>query len=771
MAVRPKLTVPINGGAGGGGSGPLKKKVYEKIGQDKITLEQKIQDLKNWFYEDSGKYTLLDVPNWDDLNTSNISIWLYNGLSNPTTIEFYQSGSYKRIRIYDAVTYEIDNEENQWYNIGTNQQVNTPDCVFEEDYIIEEYRELFNAVCVPEKTLLKEKFEAIESALGIEIDTILKNKIYDYSGELTNNKSYKFKSDLSDFFTKYSEAESTLIYSMAAEDNMEEETPQLNATRSGTKGGSSQASNDLSSQEIIYRISYFYVAVEEQQPSLAKGNRTLIPRYCIKAESIQGGEYYYFEDNDGWVRDKNGTYVQAELPALNYQVGFVKNMDMIKDILLLPKTLGEKFEEPIKDWNYGKGGSITKPIYNIEPIFDINYLIMLMQQQLIPMENGNVSTTVYEDDDLQIDFNTYYQQSGANVEIGITIGWKLLSKNEWYKCEIVATPDNLTGGVNSTFEWSKTIVPDDYMQGDLLIFEAVSSQDELPSVAIDEENIAQGINPSVVTSLIGEFTENVTLEQKINDLKNWTYETKEVQGNKYKPVFDINGMLINAENYNTLDQAGIFDEQEDTLLYQDSKVSVYWTKHSSGSTLTWNVTNDDNALVHYINNVYVSPVTQQTMNDWEFSLDNTNSTTAIESEEELPIVELDSTNITSGFEDAFALFVQSVPDIIDVSLKAKIEAGVSLVILDSVTIPYSAINTANTNSYSTYGYIWKVTIQDDALKAAIKVDTIFDLVQIAPENICPFQDIDVESGTLTLYVKENNANIVIERIDIFRYNK
>ena len=634
-----KLIVPTNTS---GSTGPLENKVYKKVGQTRITLKQKIEDLKNWFYETYEGH-LYDVPKWNDIPFNESHTLFYD--DNSRRMSFYVDGTTKYLLIIDMTDnnkgYTIYSENyltyeaNKWYY--DYQVVDTPDFVLDDDYLSwdisigeEPYKQLFDAIYSTNRTL-DQKFDEVFKYVDQESLSLLKNKYYDIN-----------------------------------------------------------------------------------------------------------------------------------------------------------QTMEQKLEEGIQDWFYSRGGNVNKPLYNILPVFTSDFAQLLTQNNLMPSNNSSIS-----------DVTLYYEASKIKLEYGafISNGTQIFSfhwidlQNDGitYACDV-----SFSQGASSV-EWYIIQPVEENEEPQLLSEPSLEddseqitiTQDNLPSFNYNPLNVANGITPTIVTSVITTISNDVTLKQKIADLANWDYEKvvdNSVSG--YKPVFDVGSILMDSSKAQAIYEAGLFSNQNNTALYFDgdlqnnNDLEVYWTFQNGVVVIMWKVADDANNTYHVYaaqvmpgENQNDDPVTEWYKYDEPYS-DTPTEPTLFTDPDELPILDIDSSFIQSGFEDILPLFyeeVQSQETII--SLKDKFRTCLVLERIVGLTITENDL-VANDNAYSLspYLYVWKAQIQDDTFKDALKIETIFDLDQVAAENICPFQDIDTENGVLTLYVKEKNGNIVIDRIDIFKNN-
>lgn len=767
-----KLTVPINSG---GSTGPLENKVYKKVGQTKITLKQKIEDLKNWYYEDTPEH-LFDVPDWSAIPNGDDMVEIYIertsvGDDRNLTVAYVTDDSLgmKGVAINtDTATYFIYSgdfqnfEGNKWYshtgNPSNATQVDTPQIELDSNNVITDidgeptgYETIFAGIYGTEQVLLKDKFADVYRAIDENVDTtILKNKAYDnILTELKNLETYEFKEDCNDFFDKYNiVSEEVDIYAIP---EIEEETPSLNPGISMQSTPTREASVQLDDLEVVEYIYAFY------QPASNVGGKSTPEQRGIIVETSNNNTYFFIQGNSSWT--------ETMPPNLILREEYVKNADMLKLILKGEQTLEQKLSEGIKDWNYQKGETQNKPLYNISNVFE-TWVNLVAQNDLIPANNSSISAEI-----IYVEYGKFgvrYNAQRSSGTVNFFIEWVDIADNETiYGCSISVSASTFK---NPTYQWVKGIIESGNNQP---TFTPIATQEELPSFIYNAQYVSQGINPRIITSLITDFSETITLEEKIKDLKNWAYEETETTTDALKPVYDTVAVL--QDNMQTFGNAGLFTNVNNEILYSQNELEVYWTFSSGVITVTWKIPHDVEEYYDVYENT-IQEENSQLVSSWETYQEpydaqpgDLHVITPITSEDNLPEIEVDETLIESGYEDVFPLLYEQAKAITTISLKDKIESCLTLVRLSNITILSTDITESNSNSYasSPYLYIWKITLEDDAFKDALKVETIFDLDEVLPENICPFQDIDAENGTLTLYVKEK-SDIVISRIDIFK---
>ena len=693
---------------------------------ENILVEDKIDDLKNWFYENGG-IGLLNVPRWDQINFDDHEVSVYEDATNEVyiSIERYSSfGSSDSVYTVYVETkdkeYYITSYENEWYTRDELYEPVlislAPDIELDLENVVSGQHDLFRAIYGVKETLLKHKFKMIDDAIDKEINgMILKNKIYDNieQKELVNGNMYSFKENCSRFFAKYDTVKDIYnIFGNVVLDQVQQAEPSQYSEPAQSYDEPAQLS-----EETIFYIGY------KEQSSKGYGATT----HYIEIETNYT-TYYYYEDGDGWQMSSSMRSLADNSnmpPKLEYNSEYVEDMNMLLDILNLTtqQTLGEKFSEGIKNWNYEKGETQQKLIYDMESVFTLDYLDLIDEAELVP-ESGSIQQPLYYD--MENNVGLLYNAILAGEIYELTYTYGAIGQQgfaSWYYTCVVTFSDP----TNIQFNWTYTD------NGNTNLIE---SQDDMPTIDYKETNVMQGINPQLVSNLIATIENGISLEAKVKDLQNWEYETKE-------------GSLTNGSSY-TVKETISFDDLpiSDMTIYEDYSVAV-------GKIASISISNNF-LLVHLQeepNTMAMPFVYNISTNTW---LDDVY--------QYLPQLTYNSSATTSN-DNYLKKILEGAGDI-TISLKEKFETCLSLERLINVEIPVNSL--VSDSTYSTYGYNYKATIQDDAFIDALKVEIVYTLAQIDSENFCPIQDIDTTNGTLTLYVKQNSGNIVLNRIDIFK---
>lgn len=723
----------------------FKPKPYKIVN---TTVEQHNQDLKNWYYEgylnhdkithlfapDTSNYVLLNVPKWDIIREevweiidlapafyedSNVSIKAGVGISpyipgvEPQTVYIVQ------VLLNPTHYYYITDKYNSWIEVnGENQTeiVSAPNITLDASNFSD--NTLKNAVYGPQIYLLKHKFAEIDNIINKEVNGIvLKNKIYDYiqegSSELENGETYSFKEDCSDFFNmgfRFGD-----IYSTMGE-------VLLSAKGGETRGG--EMVYEPEAEEVRF-ITYDVEGIEPRggtkAPAMSVGTGYIMV-------GTTSGLYYFYADGNSWSGGAGlkgvaeGTYLP---PNLVYNSEYVQNEEALKAILNLggtkAQTLGEKFDEPIKNWTYDMSGVEHRLNYDMSVINSTEYLAMAETEGILPTNNSSSrETLLYEDTEKQFVLQYYVYKNNGNYYPRLTYGTYDGSDKQYnYDADVKVWYDENHNTINS--------------------------QNDLPEIDYDVNYVLVS-NTKLVTSLIADIPLKKTLEQKVEELPEWTYSKTDV----FKDIPDWSA-LEGREMY-------------EYVIYADSSdypaLGFYITENYVKELIYYP---DANTTYTIINENAIIDGVSFTANTWYCIDANTNQIVSTG-------VKPDMFNVNSEFianEEWFNAVIGKE----NKTLREKFQTCLVLERLHNITIAENDLE-VNNNSYASnpYLYVWKAQIQDEAFKNALKVEVVFDIAQITEENICPVQDIDNENGILTLYVKQKNGNIVLNRIDIFKNN-
>ena len=115
--------------------------------------------------------------------------------------------------------------------------------------------------------------------------------------------------------------------------------------------------------------------------------------------------------------------------------------------------------------------------------------------------------------------------------------------------------------------------------------------------------------------------------------------------------------------------------------------------------------------------------------------------------------------------------LEKILGIVKITFRQKFATCLTLERLEEIEISANDIETNyDYQEYYDAGYEYVAYIQNDAFKDALKVEVLFSIAQVNAGNICPLQEINTEDGVLTLFLKDASNDIVLNRIDIFKYN-
>lgn len=707
-----------------------------------IMVEDKMRDLKNWYYED-GDYGVLNIPNWEEFDNinDNEEIIVFENADNSVDSDLIvfarnDGDNYYYVTIQDLrisenrKEYYIQNvngygyEANCWYlrdyDDSEKEPIKlgkAPDIEFDEEYINYEYIDLFEAIVNYREIYLKNKFAEIEKKIATNTDgSILKDKIYDNTlkKELTAGKKYNFKNDCDDFFEKHGEDYTDIYVS-----DFSMEVPQLNALENSIEY--------VPETEEIGTITYTEI----------NGTPGIIVTTNITSYQYVQGEKGWYTNTTPSRRNSLENNSKTLPPELLYNAEYVRDIEKLSDILDLAKTqtLGEKFDEPIKKWNYDKkkGQEGYKPIFDIVPILMSN-LEAFANAGLFESQTG---TLLYQSEKVRLLFTNNNGNDGSELIFAWLIFFE--NENEILYCNSVIT----TAGSSPNVEWQVYKLPVGVGITDNA--PVATSQDELPFIDdYDASHIVEGYE-DIVSVLVKYMSSDkkITLEDKVKDLKNWYYETthtsevvKDGEELTLKEVIDFSNISSSGD------------------IYIDETNGVYISYISQPAQ---NPGEPSNRYIIYINGEYEYRYRNGWVNLSDYS-----------SVQPIPFI-----YDASCVNDSYALEQVANLTIVEkkkVYLKEKFETCLTLERLSQVEIDQQEIVSNTYNEYSTE-YPYMIEIEDEAFKDALKVEVLFTLTQLDSGNFCPLQEIDAENGIMTLFLKQNNANILLNRIDVFKFVK
>lgn len=538
-----------------------------------ITLDEKIKDLPNWQYE--TKTGILTIPNWEltyDYMGSYATVYAIN---NEIEIEF-GSSPVRGYSIYDItnntgymiyeedMTYSnITYKANIWYswNLQTDsipEQCDTPNITLDRTLANPNILELFDALYGENAITLKEKLDNLNPKLGP-----LKDMVYDYTqGELEDGQEYTLSDNYDSFFEKYGNGQSTLIYSAVNEDvpviddggmlALNVNNTSINSVNDSisndepvqTRGGEAMldpgVEAPINTMPTIISI-YLYT---DSTPSPT-------PTPIKTREGVKGGDYMSIEDpgtsllgsaslevyttqgtitfNQGgnsWYYNDTAISLN-QVPSLILNTSYIKDEQMLKDFLQLEdksQTLGEKLDEientPLKDKLYeGTNKLILATIPNWEEVYNIVYNNRGYGEE--DTWDYHIYDTRYSDTGIWVcRYETYNNSEVYFQEVNI---WNNEEENPKYSNYLI---------FNKSFynqELSMNVVANTWY--------AYNMQDEVYEITGAPNQII--LNRSKISTSEDFFVDlfnaiiakSVTLEEKVADIKNWTYETVEAKLN------------------------------------------------------------------------------------------------------------------------------------------------------------------------------------------------------------------------------------------------
>lgn len=268
-------------------------------------------------------------------------------------------------------------------------------------------------------------------------------------------------------------------------------------------------------------------------------------------------------------------------------------------------------------------------------------------------------------------------------------------------------------------------------------------------------------------------------------LKSWVYDKQE--GMTMQPVFTV------ASDYPTV---GTMYGTARTIANGSSSVKTIYNDTTNNIKITMSLSTLSNpyrmTVTYYVgNDTYILRLINSNYGyytDWTQSW--TKNNLDISSQEDLPILVYDESNITSDYLDAKKTFLKYAVNPQDnKTLMSDVIDSINQDILDETSARQNAdnqlqnaidtkaqeitiINQQITNwfinenqDFSNYAYVSNTTIQD--LINAKYVNVSFSLSDLEANNICPIQVVDNTLGVITIYSNDNSL-ITIPYIYIFK---
>ena len=598
------------------------------VDSEKVTLGEKVEDLKNWDYEQAG-FILKADPDWDFL----IDNWnnFINGLFQ-TQVHIYGGFVDESINMYRFTSDGEDYYYLQYYNdvedksyyLYNDKPADTPYPLgvwwtYEDeiDYNIIELengpqftpditkiynRFAFNAIYGKNAISLDEKLNSIQELAN----GILKDKIYDETTEtngLVDGETYNFKSDM-EFSATYSDL-----------DNLQ---PDDFIYDDGTKDIQFVIETDFLSRTFAYLVYH----VNNEQTS-----------YYYTVAQL-GDETEFINE---WA-DETVPSIQVDLSGIINENIFTKMLDVEISTVTVQKTLEQKLSE-FKTWIYdykeSSSSQLEDKVYNVKMNnINIDFTNASNNQQIALGSDGTELCyfTFYNNGNSVLALNFY--NNSANID---------LYYHPSFNCWKEGNGTNYNGE-QLTFTVNTSNVTDETALREIIEIEA--GGEETP----------------------------ITLEERIETpLKDWTYEGPGDNSGSgetaIKPIFD--SLPIILDNKQTfLDSELVLDTYHNELLYQTQSNGIRWSfsPETSVMIIGYMIPDFENDAITVFENTITLTGANTGISEWDFHVEpmlpegnEMYEVTPITSQDELPVFEnFDPSLAESGYSDVVALLVGEV---------------------------------------------------------------------------------------------------------------
>lgn len=585
-------------------------------GYNKLSLGTKVEDLKNWKYEDGTQVTGLflhpDIELIKDLykDMYNQSRLIYGSFSSGDNIYFYQTNSNSNIYAYIAYTNAEANKTYYYYSNSDQYQANVwldaddytpiegvPEFTYDSTKVVDELGFSFIYGTYNDEITLKEKIDGIESSTG----GLLKDKIYEETtegGEIVDGETYDFKSDMD------LSLDDEAILTLNQNDYIyEDDNKFIQFTINSTSGGTS--------------LNFLYNDGEDS--------------YNYVIGTLGAGNSVNFVNE--WEDDI--------VPSIQVYTDGIVLPDVLELMLDLPapvtvqKTLEEKLAE-FKTWTYGykEGGTaaLENKAYNVKMAdIDIDFdNVSANQQVALGSDNTELVFFKFSYNNL-LSLNLY--SNSQNLDLYYRPEW-----NCWKNAN----------GTNYT--------------GPQLVFNVDTTN------ITDEDTLRKIIE-------VGESTGTaVTLEERIETpLKSWTYDVQEggsgTGETSIKPIFDSLPILF--DNVQTFGASGLLDSNYTReSLYQSQLNTIAWSYNTTSNVISidYMYPDFDNEVITVFENVITPTGPNTGTSEWTVHVelfmptgDELYEVNPITSQDQIPVFEnFDATQAESGYSDVVALLVGEV---------------------------------------------------------------------------------------------------------------
>ena len=277
-------------------------------------------------------------------------------------------------------------------------------------------------------------------------------------------------------------------------------------------------------------------------------------------DNSNGIDAYYHPSFNCW-KDNYGNDYSTQL-TFDVDLSHVENEDALKTVLgitgggLVPITLEDRIETPLKTWIYEKQEGSGESENAIKPIFDS-----------LPILLGNIGTFLDAgllDDDFHREL--LYQGSSNAIAWTYWLSTGVIAIDYMipdFENDTITVYENTitpTGPNTGTSVWDVHVEPMIPEGDEIYEVYPITSQEELPVFVDFDATQAETGYSDVVALLVGEVSSSssegsITLEDKIADLKNWMYEDTPATDKFYTTpkwtdiLTYISGQLISLSSY------------------------------------------------------------------------------------------------------------------------------------------------------------------------------------------------------------------------------
>lgn len=738
-----KLTVPFNGGSGGKKES-LKNQVYDiNESEQSITLGEKIADLKNWYYDTEHKTVDgATKPVFDTVNLiANSQAIRNSGLLEGEWTAYALYVDYEKL----AMQWDRDNTSGvikmSWYVMDVENEItdvyentitpapavsiiwggigeppvvsdgsSSPTSVWQKYTITQEMVE--NNI-EPTKTTITSQDELPD----IVIDTSCiapgyENVFPEFYETLKETQNV----DLT-LGEKVADLKNWVYDTITQSTELEDKVYNVKMGEITGIDYSSKNVDDLiaESQDMTQLVFY-------------NNNNNIL---CINYYNGKAGiDLFYNPINERWESYLGEPYDGTQL-TFNLIVEAIQDEDSLKKILEIPD--GAPIQLSLKE----KFDSIDEAIENVTNNTESGYLKDRAYEK-VEIEHGRTYKPKLNMNITQETLDTIFSgfSDGDEIYRDYTKGSWIMFYSDEYSISLNYKPDADTdslyyviaenrNGWNFVNSWFAGRVP-------------ISSENQLSSMLINF-NAINSSNENAMKVMQLMFETEPTLGDKIENIKDLTYfrtstGIKSFYWYTLPKQYDLSQFVLPGYS-----NSPVFDNNDDLFI---------------GLTPDGIQVTIDGTSKYYIG--------MSNYNCWVDESDDLTSPPEVRFTDE----ELEDSNCVIDLDS-----LEKILGIIKVTFRQKFATCLTLERLENIEIVANDIETNyDYQEYYDAGYEYLATIQNDAFKDALKVEVLFSITQVDAGKICPLQEIDTENGVLTLFLKDASNDIVLNRIDIFKYN-